>query len=79
MKVIEDLEADCALARYDEWIGIRMDECLALLLLDPVRERERVVVHVALKQDLGAVCLTHADDRVRNAAWHDHGRRRAER
>ena len=48
-EVIQDLETDRALPGDDEWIGVGMDECLALLPLDPMGKGERVVVHVAFE------------------------------
>src|SRR2546426_562586 len=56
-----------------------MDERLALLALDAVYQRERVVVDLPLEQDLRTVRLTYADDRCRHAPRHHDGRRRAER
>ena len=76
--VVEDLEAHRSLARDDERVAVGVDERLSLLALDPVRERERVVVHLAFEEDLGAVRAAHADDRVRHAARHDDRRGRAE-
>ena len=55
-----------------------MDERLALVPLDSVRERERVVVHRALEPDVGPVRLAQPHDRLGNAAWHDHRGARAE-
>src|SRR4029077_4815159 len=69
-QVVEYLETDRPLARDDEGIRVRMDERLALLAFDAVREREGVVVDIALEQDLGAVRLAHADDRVGHAPRH---------
>src|SRR5438045_4866311 len=56
-----------------------MHERLSLVALDPVRQGERVVIDVALEQDVSAVCPTHADDRFRYSTRHDHGGWCAER
>ena len=56
-----------------------MDERLALLGLDAMRQGERVVVDVAFEQHLGAVSPAHANDRFRDAARHHHRGRGAER
>ena len=77
-KVFDYFQADRALTRDDQRIGVGVHEGLALLVLDPMRERERVVVHVSLEQHLGAIGAAHTHDRVRHASRHHHRRRRAE-
>ena len=62
-KVVEDLEADRALPGEDERVRVRVDESLARLALDLMREREGVVVDAAAEQHLRAVRAADADDR----------------
>ena len=56
-----------------------MDERFALFTFDAMGQRERVVVDFAFEQDLRPICPTHADNRLRHAARHDHGRLRTQR
>ncbi len=62
--VVVDLEPDRALAGDDQRVGVGVHEGLALLAFDLVRERERVVVHLAGEQHLRSIRAAHAHGRL---------------
>ena len=73
-QVLDDLQADGALARDDTRIVERVQEEQAALVAQLLHPRERVPDVLAVEDDLGAVAARRPRLGARRVEGHDHGR-----